>query len=611
MSSNTQQDAMYSEAMHALQAGDRARARDLLTRLLKVGSNNPTYWVWMSAVVETSKERTFCLKEALRLDPQNKAARRGLAFFGVLPVDDAEAVPGRLQKRNWQANLTEIQALEQTPIQTLPRTQMILLGVSLLVVVGLVGFALWGFQRLNRPDRSQSAMVFPTYTAVRSTIIRPTQTLANVTPGAPQPLWMRLEATYTPTPLYVNTPHAIIEAYRIGVRAFERADWAGAIPYFQQVLDIDPNAVDVLYAIGEAYRQQGNNTQALKVFTQVIQKNPTFAPAYLGRARIALAAKPKNLAPILADLQTAIRNDPRYAEAYLEKAALQIQANTPEDALRTLDQAAALQPASALVSMYRAQAYLRMQDLPRALAEARRANQLDITLFDAYRILGQTLQAQDDLSASIEPLQTYLLYQPDDAQAWAWLAKAQYAQHLPDKALASISQSLRRDTQQGDAYLMRAQIRYEQGNAEDALADYKAALRFMPASFDASMGVGLALMSLNYPGDAYNQFEHSKALAKTDVQMAEFLFWRAQSLERLDQKEAALRDWRALTALPGGAVTDEILRAAAEHINNLQPRTPTPPTRASLTATPTAIRTQVTSTRTAVPKLPTHTATPR
>lgn len=600
--SNAQQDAMYTEAMHALQAGDRARARDLLTRLLKTGSNNPTYWIWMSAVVETSKERTFCLKEALRLDPQNGAARRGLAFFGVLPVDDAQALPGRLQKRNWQAKLAEIQALEQSPAKTLPRAQMILLGVSLLVVFGLVGFAIWGFQRLNRPDRSQSAMIFPTYTAVRSTIIRPTETAFNSTPGAPQPLWMRLKATYTPTPIYVNTPHALTEAYRIGMRAFERADWTGAITYFQQVLEIDPNAVDVIYAIGEAYRQQGNTTQALKFYQQAIQKSPGFAPAYVGRARAALVAKPKNLDPIRKDLQTAIQNDPRFVDAYIEKAALQIQSNTPEDALRTLDQADALQPDSAFISLYRAQAYLRMGDTQHALEEARRANQMDITLLDAYRILGETLQVQGDLPASIDPLQTYLFYQPEDAQAWAWLAKAQYAQHLPDKALDSITQSLRRDTQQGEAYLLRAQIRYEQGSAEDALADYKAALRFTPDSFDASMGIGLALMSLNYPGDAYTQFERSKGLAETDAQMAEFLFWRAQSLERLAQPEAALRDWLALQALPTGAVTDEILRAAGEHVHRLQTPTPTPKLKSSPTPTQTPTRKSPVLTKTATPK---------
>jgi hypothetical protein len=40
----------------------------------------------------------------------------------------------------------------------------------------------------------------------------------------PTPLWMLMEATYTPTPLYVNTPHPISEAYRIGIRAYQRGD---------------------------------------------------------------------------------------------------------------------------------------------------------------------------------------------------------------------------------------------------------------------------------------------------------------------------------------------------------------------------------------------------
>ena len=94
---------MFQEAQTALGSGDRARARDLLTRLIKADAANSLYWVWMSAAVETSKERIYCLNEALKHDPQNLAARRGLIGLGALPPDPALVIPLEKQRRDWES----------------------------------------------------------------------------------------------------------------------------------------------------------------------------------------------------------------------------------------------------------------------------------------------------------------------------------------------------------------------------------------------------------------------------------------------------------------------------------------------------------------------------
>ncbi len=101
----TPEEAMFAEALAAARAGERSRARDLLTRLLKIRQDQPEYWLWMSAVVETSKERIFCLKEALRLDPDNLSAKRGLILAGALAPDPSVAVPAKYQKRNWKSQV--------------------------------------------------------------------------------------------------------------------------------------------------------------------------------------------------------------------------------------------------------------------------------------------------------------------------------------------------------------------------------------------------------------------------------------------------------------------------------------------------------------------------
>src|SRR3989304_3816861 len=79
-----------TEAIAAARAGDRARARDLLSRLLRADSSNAEYWIWMSAVVDSDREKTYCLESALKLDPSNRAALRGLVVLGARIPDEAE-----------------------------------------------------------------------------------------------------------------------------------------------------------------------------------------------------------------------------------------------------------------------------------------------------------------------------------------------------------------------------------------------------------------------------------------------------------------------------------------------------------------------------------------
>jgi len=76
---DTDADALLREGMAAAKAGDRERARELLTRAVKLDDRNATAWLWLSGVVDDLNHREICLQTALKLDPQNEAIQRGLA----------------------------------------------------------------------------------------------------------------------------------------------------------------------------------------------------------------------------------------------------------------------------------------------------------------------------------------------------------------------------------------------------------------------------------------------------------------------------------------------------------------------------------------------------
>src|SRR6266852_3983189 len=89
-------DEMFDEAVQALKDGQRSRAKDLLTRLIKVDQSKPDYWLWMSAAVDSEKEQVFCLQNALKLDPNSIAARRGLVVLGAMRPEDAGLPPANV-----------------------------------------------------------------------------------------------------------------------------------------------------------------------------------------------------------------------------------------------------------------------------------------------------------------------------------------------------------------------------------------------------------------------------------------------------------------------------------------------------------------------------------
>ena len=65
------EDKRFILAKFALEQGDRFQARDLLAELLKEDPGNIEYWLLLSTVVGSNKERIYCLNKVLEIDPDN------------------------------------------------------------------------------------------------------------------------------------------------------------------------------------------------------------------------------------------------------------------------------------------------------------------------------------------------------------------------------------------------------------------------------------------------------------------------------------------------------------------------------------------------------------
>ncbi|HEY3345454.1 MAG TPA: tetratricopeptide repeat protein [Anaerolineaceae bacterium] len=566
------EDTMLQQAIGAIREGDIPRARDLLTRLLKTNATNPEYWLWMSTVVATTRERIYCLQEALRLDPHSTAARRGLVMIGALPAERGGAGAAGTIRRDWSARLPGESQVKKLGLGV-PLIHLFLWSIGGVVAIGLLLLGLFG----PRPEQAQMTYVRSSPPVAKpSATLLPTNTLVIRTPTptfvGPTPLWMLLEATYTPTPVYGQTPHPLTEAYKFGLRRFASGAWDEVILFMQQVVVAEPDAVDAYYYMGEAYRQQGNYDLAIEQYDRSIELISSYAPAYLGRARANFARDPKF--NVEDDLNQAIQLDPNFGEAYLQQAIVALQREDSLSALKSLSSAESLLPGSPLVYLYEARTNLIENHVDEALNEARKANQLDATLLDSYLVLGQALLAAGQPGESLAPLNKYLIYQPADPQALLLVGKAYLAQSNLPSAIEAFTQALAADNRLQEAFLLRGEVYLQQEQPNEALADFDAALKLNSKYFEASLDKGRALLSLQRGREAAQQLGRTEALAKGDAQLAALYYWRAHAFEATGDLTSAAKDWEALLALPPEALPEGWKQTATEHL--AAKPTPTP-----------------------------------
>lgn len=623
-------DVMLIKAKKAVRQGQRVRARDLLTRLLRADKSNPEYWLWMSSVVETTKEQIYCLQQVLRLDSENRTAKQGLLMIGALSADET-ITPVPPVRRDWQSELIEQSVPGEKGIWANPILRIAIpVGVGI-IVIGLILGGIFGFGRKGsaqialRPTKTPGppTTFTPTPTSLPSTLAvknTPTPTYEGL-----QSLGLSLGVSYTPTPLYVDTPHPISESYRLGQRAFERGDLSAAKGYFKDAIRNEPNSADLHYYVGEVNRLEGNYEGALTAYDSAIEVDTYFAPAYLGRSRVLSSLSPTY--DVSEDLTQAINYDPNLFEAYLDLVVYHLSQDEMEDAEAYLETAEALNPGSPLIYVYRANIALHAGDDLDALDAAREAYQMDVTLLPAYLVLGQASLVNGEFEDAREVLETYVQYAENDPIGWMALGQALaeitapkqgYSEHEQDEgnqdygaALEAFDRAYELDDELPEIHIYRGITYLALSEGQEAVNEFYLARKLDNYSLEISLLMGRGLIAAERTEDGFAQINFSEGLAESDEDWAAVYFVRAQAAEELGYKTTAIEDWSALLALPEDTVDQAWLDLAEERLEELTAPTATPTPTTTNTPRPTKT---LTPTKTPPPtrtKIPTSTPTRR
>ena len=495
-----------TEAIAAARAGDRSHARELLSKLLRADSANPEYWIWMSSVVDSEREKIYCLESALKLDPSNRAALRGLVILGARNPEEAELASAiKIARRQTASTAAVARPAARGDGFLFPWRAVVLIVLGLFGVAAVFQILLL----LAGPARTILAPVLAPATTATLTLapptITPTVTLTPIpietrilrTPVPPElagtPLAFLVESTPTPTQMLALTPRPQYEAYGAGIAALQRGDFEQAAEFMRQVLDLEPRAVDAYFFLGQASMGLGRPGQAVDAFDQSVLIDSGFAPAYLGRARVLQSLSPDVIA---VDFANAIRADPLLVPAYFESADFYAGRRQWEKVDELMGQAIAAGVTEPEAYIRRAQAQLNRTFYSDALRNAIEGSANDPTHLLGYLVLGQAYVENGLYNAALWPLQTYLLYRSDDPVGHAYLARAHLGVAQYDSAFGSANDALALNERSSMAYLVRGYVQNSRGQYQAALDDFAQALRFGRSSWEIQYGTARSYYGL-------------------------------------------------------------------------------------------------------------------
>ncbi|MFC1996675.1 tetratricopeptide repeat protein [Chloroflexota bacterium] len=603
---------LIDQAREAILKGRRDRAKELLTRLLNTEKKDPEYWLLMSSVVDSHKERIYCLQTVLRLDPDNISARHGLTILGAMPPDES-IEPALPVRRKWDVTLEEDELTGFAKIMANPVLRLMTFISAGILVVSLI---MLGIYATPRSLFRGPATSLPSWTPTPTTTDTPTPLVRTPTPtpATAIPLWMLLDATYTPVPAYVNTPHPLSEAYRSGMRAFERGDYDATLEFLRQAIRNEPDSPDIIFHIGEAYRLKGEYAPALEAYEQALEYDQRFAPAYLGRARVQPFLNPRS--DISNDLTRAIEYDPTFGEAYLELVNyLIIQGEDPKIILEWLDTGEDYLTLHPEYYLLRAKVLIALDDSEGALQDAVLANELDKTNLDSYLVLAQAYLANDMVKEALDDLTLYGRYEDENPKYWALLGWANHGVEDYETAFESFQTALELDPDLFEAHLYRGRTHLTLGETKEAINDFYIARQIDPNSFAAHFHYAMAMVNDDRPQDAITFYNLAENLALSDRQRSMVYYNRALVYISLALPNRAKDDFALLILLPKESVPRLWVVRANQFLATATP-TLTPSTTPKPSRTPTSTPTRtitptLTSTSTFTPtSTPTRTLTP-
>jgi len=543
-----QSKILLRQGIAAAKEGRTVVARDLLRQAVRQNPKDETAWLWLSSVAPDDRERVFCLKQVLALDPGHEFARKGLAALGSAPPVDETAPSTSVPQLSEEKYARIVPALDELLLSfpyepdtddgqkwvrkarrrygegAAHRLQQATVGAAALIVVALVAGAVLLVDALGLLDGEDGSVGF-VYQPVHT--LTPTSTMTP-TPGfgpTPTPFPQRLSVGATTVPVGLAPPGSI----------YGLATPTPLYPPFDSSVERRIEPAINLYSSGR--------------FAEAQTELATAQASYSGQCYPALVYY--HAMSYAAQGGTANLN----AAARLLEDAL---AYTPPGE-RYRGEAYDSCPDAPLLHAGLAEVWRRQGRLSQAYAASQRALEQDPRLVAASLVKADIEQMRGDLDAAEQTLQDALRDNPRDTNLLVRLSELALARGQNNAALEYAGQALYVDPLLLPALRLQARA-------------YLALARGAPASDVAAREeyFGLAAHSaqtllLYYPGDAQGYLLLAEArLAEGNTEQAEAALNRLLAIEDPAFREQNADVLRAAYRLRGELYLQQGRTAPAE-----------------------------------------------
>jgi len=538
---NEQARKVLQQGIAAARAGQQAQAQQLLREAVRRDPQSEAAWLWLSSAAADPKERLFCLRKLLEINPNNENALKGLRALGISDPAAAQAQPTTSiplpDEARINASMQQLDALlagyRPLPTAILPiewarkrrgrvgdnSATLLRVGIAAGVLAALL--MIGGAVYLLSGARNGQAIAFlatPTNTPTDTPTPSPTvgyTTTPSLTPRIPDTPTSTLPPPATPGSIYYrpNTPSYPVSnsgPMLTGQAYYAIGRYSTAIAAFSTEMKVNDLSKGTIYDIA----------LYLNVLAQVDSGNAERAAALLRdyksdsalyHAAVGYVALNKgDTTTALSEAQTAYKADPKLLNAVLIAAHAYFATRDYGKAYDLLSTALRDNPNDATLLIARAQASLGRDDADSALADSGQVLVLDPLSESGYQVRLQALLAHaaklNDPAARVQAYgtavlaaQSYLLYYPGATTAWLLYAQARQGEGNLDAAIDAYTQAVVSDQNSNaavQAYLARGNAYLTERRYKEAYDDFDKVVTLPNSPITAHQGRLTAALAL-------------------------------------------------------------------------------------------------------------------
>ncbi|KAL3346385.1 hypothetical protein AABB24_025033 [Solanum stoloniferum] len=240
--------------------------------------------------------------------------------------------------------------------------------------------------------------------------------------------------------------------------------------------------VDFRLSRGIAQVNEGKYGNAVSIFDQILEQDPTYPEALIGRGT-ALAFQ-RELDAAISDFTKAIQSNPSAGEAWKRRGQARAALGESVEAITDLTKALEFEPDSADILHERGIVNFKFKDFKGAVEDLSTCVKFDKDNKSAYTYLGLALSSLGEYRKAEEAHKKAIQIERNFLEAWAHLA--QFYQDLAnsEKALECLHQILQIDERYTKAYHLRGLLLHGMGEHRNAIKDLSMGLAIDSANIE-------------------------------------------------------------------------------------------------------------------------------